>query len=224
MGFLRPCSYPDQYKGPLEIESQIEIIAKAFGLDPRPALAMANRHMNVPEQAEGLFAIPRVDKVGQDYTDAVRWAQSAINNMHELHIGGRDFDSEYLEQSPRSELVFLAFVERCPESDIFLVPAQFGKAHAGKPVDSVRRAADSSRVEFGMGLFGVLCMLLTHPLRLASERALAIDVPGDLYFPFNRRSAYHAPIVDRNGNKIVIATAPIIAADPNSGSVTGFLV
>lgn len=223
MGLSQPCSYPSEYQGPLAIEAQIEIIAETFCLNPRPALAIVNRPMHVPARAEGLFAIPRFDKVAQDYEGAVRCAQSKIEHVPGLRIGSRDFVVQHLERGSRNALAYLTFVDRYCDSDILLVPAQFGRLHAGKPVEFVRRAADSSRIEFGLGTFEVLCMLRTHPHRLSSNRALAIDVPGDLYFPFNRRPAHHAPVVDRSGNRIVIASALISAVDPNCGSVTGFL-
>lgn len=223
MGFPKPCTYPSEYQGPLAIETQIEIIAETFCLDPLPALALVRNPVDVPMQAEGLFAIPRFDKVAQDYEGAVRCAQSKIEHVPGLRIGSRDFVVQYLERGSRNALAYLTFVDRYCDSDILLVPAQFGRLHAGKPVEFVRRAADSSRIEFGLGTFEVLCMLRTHPHRLSSNRALAIDVPGDNYFPFGRRTSYHAPIVDRNGDKIVIASALTSSADPNSGSATGFL-
>lgn len=223
MNFSRILSYPTQYQGALPIGSQIRIIADAFSLDPNPVFALANRPTDIPLQAEGVFAIPRFDKVAQDYEGAVRCVQSKIKEAHALHIGSRDLDPQHLERTSRNSLAYVTFVDRCPDSDILLVPAQFGQLHAGKSVEVVRRIVGSSRVEFGLGLFEVLCMLLTHPARLASERALAIDVPGDQHIRSGSSVAHHAPVVDRSGTRLIISSALISSADPHSGSVTGFL-
>jgi hypothetical protein len=181
--------------------------------------------------AEGLFAIARFDKIAADYEDAVRIALIRAQEACELCVGGRDFDARYLEPTSHHHLAYLALVDRFTvrDSDIFIIPAQFGKRYAGKPVEFARRKTETSFTEFGLGLFDVLCMLITHPDRLADERALAIDAPGDQYFPYGRRTARHAPFVDRVEGKIIIGASPISSAGPvpssaiTSGSATGFL-
>jgi len=53
--------YPSKYGGPKPIEDQIKAIAEIFGLDPTSALEYAANLPELPEGAEGWFAIPAVD-------------------------------------------------------------------------------------------------------------------------------------------------------------------
>jgi len=48
--------------------------------------------------------------------------------------------------------------------DILVVPAQFGLRHRGRSVRRVREVMNAN--EFGLGVFAIGIMLLTHPERL----------------------------------------------------------
>ena len=79
-------SYPKEYKGPKSIVEQVKTIAELFGLDPTAALEFAKNLPELPEGAEGWFAIPKVPAVakkhfssitdsGEQYCEAVKLVQ-----------------------------------------------------------------------------------------------------------------------------------------------------
>lgn len=51
-------AYPNDYRV-ADIATQIMIMADAFGIDPTPALGLAERLPALPERAEGWFAVPK---------------------------------------------------------------------------------------------------------------------------------------------------------------------
>ncbi len=71
---------------------------------------------------------------------------------------------KHLRQHAKTAAAFQKLGEAQEGYDILVVPAQFGFAHRGR---SVRRAREvMSALEFGLGLFAVGIMLLTHENRL----------------------------------------------------------
>jgi hypothetical protein len=198
-----------------------------FSLDPRPALALARTL--VPRAgasaAEGVFALPRLDKVARSYEEALELVLEIFENQHRIRIDSEHVSFECVEPSFHSALAHLALVDAhtVHECDILLIPAQLGVRYAGRSVQNVRREIESSRIEFGLGLFEVLCMLVTHPERLAREDALSIDVPGDDYYPLGRKTAREALVVDRIRDELVISNVSRVVATRGAGSATGFL-
>ncbi|OGM01132.1 hypothetical protein A2480_00425 [Candidatus Uhrbacteria bacterium RIFOXYC2_FULL_47_19] len=61
------CAYPPKYEGPKPITDQIRAIAKIFGLNPSQALEFAQRLPELPEGAEGWFAVPSVDTLTKKF-------------------------------------------------------------------------------------------------------------------------------------------------------------
>jgi len=65
------------------------------------------------------------------------------------------------------------------KSDILIIPAQFGGLRPRRSIRLVRKML--SQNEFGLGVFAVAAMLLTHPDRLRHHLDLYVDCPGDEY-------------------------------------------
>lgn len=227
MTYSQSRGYPKEYRGPCPIAEQITLIAEVFSLDPRPALALARRAGpdTVAMGAEGVFALPRLDKVAHSYEEAIELVLEILESQHRMRIDSERIGFECVAPSFHSALAHTALVDAhtVHDSDIFLVPAQFGVRFAGQSVQNVRREVESSRIEFGLGLFEVLCMLVTHPERMAREDALSIDVPGDDYYPLGRKTAREALVVDRIRDEIVISSVSRVVATRGAGSATGFL-
>lgn len=171
-------TYPESYEV-LSIAEQITRISEIFGLNSTEALKYAKNLPDLPEGAEGWFAVPRWDKVGTTYNQAVETALAKLGESRKLHnYREGKLDEKYLQQSQRSiEMWDKLYVEQT--GDIIIIPVQFGMRHRGK---SVRRARETFLVnEFGLGVFASCCMLLTHPNRLQKYNKLEFDCSGDEY-------------------------------------------
>ena len=212
-------SYPDGYSAK-PLTKQIGTLAELFGLDGEKALAFAENLPELPEGAEGWFAIPKWQAVASTYGEAVE-------NMFALIGGGRGFKNwregklgkQYLRQSERAEQVFARLCEQ-QDGDILIIPAQFSLRHRGR---SVRRArAVFTESEFGLGSFAVGCMLLTHPEREQVWEQLHIDCSGDEYAPAGDGKFVSAPFFDWGDGKLRFSTGWTGNADKQYGSASGF--
>lgn len=135
----------------------------------------------LPHGAEALFAIPRWEKLGKTYGEAVislfdmLSRQSYGSFSHGYHL---DFGSD-LCQSEVTKRIWNQIGQAQHGHDILVIPAQFGIRHRGR---SVRRARTVyGRNEFSLGVFAVGIMLLTHPERLSNKHDLAVRCAGDDY-------------------------------------------
>jgi hypothetical protein len=85
----------------------------------------------------------------------------------------------YLRQSERSKLAEKILADQQQGNDMLVIAAQFGMLHRGCSARRARVAMAGN--EFGLGVFAVACMLLTHPERLSAADTLMIDCGGDEY-------------------------------------------
>lgn len=192
-------TYPKEYKGPKPINDQIKEIAKVFGLDPSHALKFAKTLPELPNGAEGWFALPLVDALAAKYfpmvDDPIQKYCRAIQFVHTKIADSRSF---YNYDDPRSfynyEEILLArlrvnvrtahaldLIAETQRGDILIIAAQFGMRHRGR---SVRRAREVFAAnEFGLGAFATSIMLLTHPEREVQWEQLHVDCAGDELTP-----------------------------------------
>ena len=163
----------------LSIEEQIRKIAEIFGLNSTEALEYVKNLLELPEGAEGWFAISRWDKVGTTYNRAVEIVLAKLGESRKVYNYRKGkLGEKYLRQHQRSINMWEKFYSE-QSGDIIIVPAQFGLRHRGK---SVRRARETFSInEFGLGIFASCCMLLTHPNRLQKYNELEFDCSGDEY-------------------------------------------
>ena len=85
----------------------------------------------------------------------------------------------YLRQSERSKLAEKILADQQQGNDILVIAAQAGMLHRGCSARRTRVAMAGN--EFGLGVFAIACILLTHPERLSAEDTLMIDCGGDEY-------------------------------------------
>jgi hypothetical protein len=85
----------------------------------------------------------------------------------------------YLRQSERTRLAEKILADQQQGHDFLVIPIQAGMLHRGCSARRARIAMAGN--EFGLGVFTVACILLTHPERLSSEDTLMIDCGGDEY-------------------------------------------
>ena len=174
--------YPKEYQV-RPIAQQIDELRKHF---PPLSLGLTSEFIEktlpglvLPSGAEGWFAIPRFDKVAGSYHEAVELVLKAIASARPFYnYRERRLGPEYLSQHKRTIKMFRELSAQ-QKGDLLIVPAQFGKRHAGRSVRQAREVFMAS--EFGLGAFAVGCMLLANPERLQAYDDLWIDCPGDEY-------------------------------------------
>jgi hypothetical protein len=136
----------------------------------------------LPPNAEGWFAIPRWDKIGQSYNETVEKVFRMISKTRDDKFSNSRIGRvgpQYLCQHERTIAILRRLGDQQRGYDILIVPAQFGFRHRGR---STRRAKEMfNESEFGLGALAVGTMLLTHPERLLHDEDLWIDCPGDTY-------------------------------------------
>jgi len=171
-------TYPNGYAVDL-IHYQIAKIELLFDLNPHPAFKLCKSLPKLPEGAEGWFAVPRWQAVADTYGEAVEFVLAKLGKKRTFYNSCRDRLSEaYLRQSKQT-IRFETQLAEAQDSNILIIPAQFGMRHRGR---SVRRARVCfAQNEYGLGVFAVGAMLLTHPKREMVVEQLHVDCAGDEY-------------------------------------------
>lgn len=214
-------NYPPQYRVK-PLAEQIETLAKLFNLDGTKAYAYASNLPVLPEGAEGWFAVPRFEAVGNTYGDAVEKVIGLIAKSRKLKNWREgQLHERYLRQSARTQWMMAKLVEG-QEGDILVIPAQFGFRHRGK---SVRRARETFYDnEFGLSSFTAGTMLLTHPEREVEWEQLHIDCSGDEYSPDADGQYVFAPLFHWSDGELRFDSGWASIAGKRFGSASGFLL
>ncbi len=214
-------NYPPQYRVK-PLAEQIETLAKLFNLDGTKAYAYASNLPVLPEGAEGWFAVPRFEAVGNTYGDAVEKVIGLIAKSRKLKNWREgQLHERYLRQSERTQWMMAKLVEG-QEGDILVIPAQFGFRHRGK---SVRRARETFYDnEFGLSSFTAGTMLLTHPEREVEWEQLHIDCSGDEYSPDADGQFVFAPLFHWSDGELRFDSGWASIAGKRFGSASGFLL
>ncbi len=178
----------------------------------------------LPEGAEGFFAIPRWQKVGKTYEEALQKALDLIKqtrngkfyNYREGQIG-----PDRLRLRAKTAKALETLGQQQEGNDILVIPCQFGLRHRGR---SVRRALEvMPGMEFGNDPFTVACMILTHPERLADYNDLWIDCAGAEYDCDEDGSFDGAPYFSFDGGGVEFGGRYADNANGYYGSSSGFL-
>lgn len=187
-------SYPSLYMGSKPVLEQIEMLLRLFPqIDPTETFRFAEEQLPsiaLPEGAEGWFAVPRWQKVAENYGSAAEivrtmwrethfwqeyWVSYSSGNKHGrecITSGWRRPSAEQIKpdrirQHPASALI-LNEIGRTQRGEILLIPAQHGLRHRSRDVFEARQHFAPN--EFGLGIFAGLCMALTHPERYSYVR------------------------------------------------------
>ncbi len=225
-------TYPKEYKGPKPIANQIKAIAEIFGLDPSHALEFAKTLPELPNGAEGWFAIPSVDALAAKHfpevTDPTQKYCQAVQLVHTKIADSRSFYNYREGQITPAQLRVhartahaLDLIAETQKGDILIVAAQLGMRHRGK---SVRRAREVFVVnEFGLGSLAVGSIVLTHPERLVRWEELDMDCSGDEFSPEADGVFSKSPCFSFYGGKVRFDTHFVVRPLGFFGSVSGFL-
>jgi hypothetical protein len=170
-------TYPPTYRV-RPLEAQVTELRKLF-----PGLGSCHERLGrrpVPEGAEAWFAIPRWQAIAPTYNEAVERMVEVLSTRRKFsnRIIGKMGD-KFLRQSERSKLAEKILGEQQEGNEILVVGAQAGLLHRGSSARRTRVAMAGN--EFGLGVFAIGCILLTHPERLSTGDTLMIDCSGDEY-------------------------------------------
>ena len=212
-------NYPASYRVK-PLAEQMKVLAKMFSLEGAKALEYAEHLPELPEGAEGWFAIPRWEALAETYGEALEVVFGHIGRRPFKNWREGELHERYLCQSEKTKTMFAQLAEK-QSGDIILVPAQFGFLHRGQ---SVRRACETfAEHEFGLGAFAVGCMLLTHPEREQVWEQLHIDCAGDEYAPGTGGQFVGAPLFNWYDGKLLFNTSWTYNTNEQFGSASGFL-
>lgn len=188
---------------------------------PQPSITMTQQ---LPEGAEGWFAIPRWEKIAPTYGEAVQKVLDLIKQAR----GGRFYNyrenqlgPEYLRQHEHSLDMWKQIGEAQTGRDILVVPAQFGLRHRGRSVRRAREVFGAN--EFGLGAYAVGIMLLTHPERLQQLNDLWIDCAGDEFAPVADGRFDLAPYFNFHDGSVKFGTRWVSDCHDDYGSASAFL-
>lgn len=181
--------YPDEYKGPRPLDVQILKIGEIFGLDTAKALENAKNLPELPEGAEGWFAIPAIKAVAkkhfsdidgqpEQYCKVIQFALDKIAESRSFYNYRKgEIDPEHIRLTARTEKMLEQLAESQGNPEILIIPCQLGMRHRGR---STRRArVRFAPDEFGFGSLMGPSVALTHPERFVRSSELDMDLPGD---------------------------------------------
>lgn len=175
--------YLSGYTKPRPITEQLEILRQYFPEIGDADESIANQP--VPEGAEGYFAIPRWQLIGQGYGEALEKVVEALKKQRKgkvVNYREGNLGPNHLRLLGKTARLLEHLGQQQSGYNVLVVAAQFGIRHAGR---SGRRAVAvmGDGAEFALGPFEGGCMLLTHPNRLQHYDDLWIDNPGVEYAP-----------------------------------------
>jgi len=211
--------YPPTYRV-RPVEAQATELRKLF-----PGLGSCLEKLSrkpLPEGAEAWFAIPRWQALAPTYNEAVELmlAVLAVKRKFSNRIIGK-LDDKFLRQSERSKLAETILAEQQQGNDLLVIGAQAGKLHRGSSARRTRVSMQGN--EFGLGVFAIGCMLLTHPERLSTGDTLMIDCSGDEYSVRSDYTFDRVPLFDYDMAGIEFSIFYEDRARNLWGTPTGFL-
>ena len=211
--------YPPTYRV-RPIEAQVTALRTLF-----PVLGSCNEKLArkpLLEGAEAWFAVPRWQALAPTYNEAVDLVIEALATKRKVsnRIVGK-LGEIYLRQSERSQLAEKILAEQQGGNDILVVPAQAGMLHRG--CSARRTRASLAGNEFGLGMFSIGCILLTHPERLSTADTLMIDCGGDEYSVRGDYTFDRVPLFDYDIGGVEVSIFYEDRARNLWGTPTGFL-
>lgn len=229
--------YPLSYKHAGEdLDRQIAILQGLYpglgGTNPDYLQKVKLGTIKVPLHAEKFFAIVNIWKndyptiFGTTYCEALLKVFDTIretrNCKFENWLGGR-INEKYIRQSVRTQNYFKQLSVAQGNPDILIIPAQFGIRHRGRSTNYARKVIANTPGEFGLGVFAVCIMILTHPERLADRNDLRIDCAGDELRSGTDGGFFCSPSFNSYNGEISLDHHAIAAIDANVGVISGFL-
>lgn len=216
------CSYKFGYKHEkISMSDQIKRILELFpGLNsPKNEIVWKN----LPEGAEGWYAVPYWRAVGDNYEMAMARLFSAISRERNFINILNGMTGEKNLRKNRQSSISLETIAKVQGSDIIIIPIQTGIRFRGK---SARLSKDLFLInEFGIGSFEAGCILLTHPMRFSSYVDLWLDCSGDEFSKNGENFSFvpYYSVYTKNGDLEMNFNFRFCGeANPRCGTVSGF--
>jgi len=237
-------TYPKEYTSPEPIEEQIQNLTEIlnqeiyFPIDPKKALAYAKNLPELPDGAEGWFAILSSNatrKICPPRTLNVRWN---IEHRHSIELVLKRMSSalnfyNLLREERGADWIDclrvhahtaekLDLIEKDQPGDILIVAAQLGQRHIGR---SPRRARECfSDNEFGLTSLAGGCITLTNRNRFAGWDSFDMNFPGDEFNVSDNEECFGFSTVFYHDNReILLKSCELSEACEVSGAATAFL-
>ena len=217
--------YPSDYR-PKGVMEQMKILQRIF-----PGIGSANKdllaqiekgEMQLPWCAEAFFAIPHWSKVARTYQSAVEKIVHLLDDTYDGMFRNMVGDSTIEETSKKATA--MRALERSQNADVLIVPAQFGKNYAGLAAWSSINRMKVSDDEFGLGLYEVGIMILTHTNRFAGND-LWIDCVGDEVLPTDKESPLvRAPFMAFADGRLQVGLNGLSDTGGNYGAASGCIL
>ena len=152
--------YISGYAKPISVAEQVQILKDLFpcnfSLQCSNTIDSLVTTNQVPQGAEGYFAIPKWQLLGETYHEACRVVLYTLAKRQGEYYFSHDIkfdDEQSLRQSEYKVSSLQKIIEAQKGHDILIVSAQFGLLHKGR---SVRRAIElMGSNEFGLGVLNV---------------------------------------------------------------------
>ena len=228
--------YPVEYRGPAPIQEQIIQIAELFGISPAKTLRFVEQtlpRLELPNGAEGWFAIPKVDAIAGRHFKSVtnqneRYCRAALLGLKKLEESHQfasyregKITPDMFHQHART-IAMLERIGKMQKGDILVIPSQFGLRHAGRSVRRGRAVFSSS--EFGHGTLAVGSMAFTHPTRFTDcKHPLFPCCSGDEFKPAPAASFDNTPIFGRVNGGVKFFSVGAGQVTSFYSSVSGFV-
>jgi len=162
-------------------------------------------------------AIPRWEKLGQTYQEAVQRVLAVITSKR------RFSNSCNMSRLCQKEVAIDAWRElgKSQTGDILIVGTTFGLRHRGR---SIRNAEEKMLGnEFGLGVFAVGCMMLTHPKREITRNQLHPECGGDEFPTETDGQIPSAPFFSVKNDELKLDTVKVDNPGDAFGCASGFL-
>jgi hypothetical protein len=212
--------YPEGFrmKTVPEQEATLRRLFPALGTKDDDLEKLAKRPL--PLRAEWA-AIPRWEKVGATYSEAIQKVFSLIARERRFTNTCKDrLNDRSLMQTGKAIDAWKKLGEE-QSGDILIVATQFGIRYRGC---SVRCATDSMySYEFGLGIFAVACMLLTHPKREVKWEQLHPECGGDYFAPIPGEQLVRTPLFSYRSGELKLDSVQIDNPGDGFGCASGFL-
>jgi hypothetical protein len=162
-------------------------------------------------------AIPRWEKLGKTYQEAVQRVLAVIASKRKFS------NSCNISRLCQKEAAIDAWGElgKSQTGDILIVGTTFGLRHRGRSI----RNAEEKMIgnEFGLGVFAVGCMMLTHPKREITRNQLHPECGGDEFPTETDGQIASAPFFSVKNDEMRLDTVKVDNPGDAFGCATGFL-
>lgn len=187
------------------LKQQAAILRETFGI----TISIA-RPPKQTEDTDGILLIPKWNKIGKTYEEALEKVFSALKNNRPTFKNWREgqLGSEYLRELPGKDV---------PE----IISVQLGKKWKDKSVNTVRR--EKAPNEILLGAYEVAVILFLTPDLLNGPTYEGIDCSGDEAIPDADGDFSSAPYFDWSDGKLGFDFDWASSANGNFGAASGIL-